>query len=72
MKILQITFGLNPGGAERFVVDLSNELVKKHEVILLTLMDDQLEPEKAQFYRFDLNKRVQYKNLGIKRVAALV
>lgn len=67
MKILQITFGLSPGGAERFVVDLSNELVKHHEVVLLTLMDDQDNPEKAQFYRFDLNNKVKYKNLGIKK-----
>jgi len=67
MKILQVTFGLTPGGAERFVVDLSNELVKEHEVVLMTLIDDQVEPEKSQFYLFDLNEKVKYKNLGIKK-----
>ena len=67
MKILQITFGLSPGGAERLVVDLSNELVKEHEVVLMTLLDDKAEPEKSQFYLFDLDKKVQYKNLGIKK-----
>ena len=29
MKILQINYNLGAGGAERFVVDLSNELCKK-------------------------------------------
>ena len=67
MKILQITFNLSSGGAERFVVDLSNELVKDNDVVLMTLMDDKVEPEKNQFYLFDLDKRVKYKNLGIKK-----
>ncbi len=67
MKILQVTFNLTPGGAERFVVDLSNELVKENEVVLLTLMDDKVEQEKRLFYLFDLDKRVEYKNLGIQR-----
>jgi len=67
MKILQITFNLCPGGAERFVVDLSNELVKRHEVTLMTLMDDTIEPEISQFYKYDLDSKVQYKNLGIRK-----
>lgn len=67
MRILQITFNLSPGGAERLVVDLSNELVKRHEVVLMTLNDDKVEPENTQFYRCDLDERIQYKNLGIKK-----
>ena len=40
MKILQVIPTLGSGGAERFVVDLSNELVANgHEVILCTLFD---------------------------------
>lgn len=35
MKILEIITFLESGGAERFVVDLSNELAKKNEVYLL-------------------------------------
>lgn len=69
MKILQITFNLSPGGAERFVVDLSNELSRDNKVVLLTLMDDSDDPEKNKFYLSDLNGSVQYKNLGIKRGA---
>lgn len=67
MKILQVIFSLSPGGAERFVVDLSNELVKTDEIILMTLMDDQVNPENNQFYRPFLNENVTYKNLGIKQ-----
>lgn len=67
MKILQIIFNLSPGGAERFVVDLSNELALTDDITLMTLMDDKVNPEKSQFYRPFLNKNVTYKNLGIKQ-----
>ena len=46
MKILEVTFYLASGGAERLLVDLSNELSQNHEVVLLTLKDDTVEPEK--------------------------
>ena len=41
MKILQITYSLASGGAERFVVDLCNELAKNkdNEVYLLVIRD---------------------------------
>ncbi|MCS2830112.1 hypothetical protein NXY32_04230 [Bacteroides fragilis] len=41
MRILEIIPTLGSGGAERFVVDLSNELCEKDnvEVMLLTLYD---------------------------------
>lgn len=39
MKILEIIPQLNSGGAERFTVDLSNELSEHNEVILLTYYD---------------------------------
>lgn len=67
MKILQIIFSLSPGGGERFVTDLSNELVKTDDVVLMTLMDDKVNPEINQFYRSCLKEDVRYKNLGIKR-----
>lgn len=67
MKILQVIFNLSPGGAERFVVDLSNELSKEkdNEIIILTLMDDKVDSEKRKFYCFDLDNKVTYKNLGL-------
>ena len=65
MKILEIVFGLSPGGAERFVVDLSNELSKTNEVILLALKEDKSNPQNALFYKSDLSERVKYINLGL-------
>lgn len=65
MKILQIIFSLSSGGAERFVVDLSNELSKTNEVTLLTLKDDTVDAEKRNFYKFDLSSNVKYINLGL-------
>ena len=53
MKILQIIFSLSSGGAERFVVDLSNELSKTNDVTLLTLKDDKVDVEVRNFYKFD-------------------
>jgi glycosyltransferase involved in cell wall biosynthesis len=37
MKILQIIPDLNTGGAERFCVDLSNEMARSHDVVLCSL-----------------------------------
>lgn len=65
MKILQIIFSLSSGGAERFVVDLSNELSKNNDVTLLTLKDDKVDVENRNFYKFDLSPRVKYMNLGL-------
>ncbi len=65
MKILEIVFHLNSGGAERFVVDLSNELSKTNEVVLLALKEDKSNPEEFLFYKFDLSGRVKYKNVGL-------
>jgi glycosyltransferase involved in cell wall biosynthesis len=69
MKIIQIIFGLSSGGAERLVVDLSNELVKEHEVILLTLKDDRI--DNNDFYLPELSKNVEYINAGIKKGLSL-
>ena len=65
MKILEIAFDLSPGGAERFAVDLSNELSKTNEVILLTIKDDKHDPLRTQFYKYDISPTVKYKNLGL-------
>ena len=65
MKILQITIFLAPGGAERFVVDLSNELSKNNDVTLMTLKDDSVDSKNRNFYKCDLSSRVKYLNLGL-------
>lgn len=64
MKILEIIFSLAPGGAERFVVDLSNELSKSNEVILLTLKKNRNNPD-YNFYMFDISPRVKHEDLGL-------
>ena len=65
MKILEVVFSLRPGGAERFVVDLSNELSKTNDVTLMAIKDDTAEPESALFYASELSGRITYKNVGI-------
>lgn len=62
MKILQIIPNLFGGGAERFVVDLCNELSHCHEVILLTLYDE----KKEDLFRDELLPKVKTITLGKK------
>ncbi len=64
MKILQIIYSLAPGGAERLVVDLSNELSRQgHDVTLCVLRDD--EQGNSGFYKHDVSEKVSYVNLVI-------
>lgn len=65
MKILEVLFSLSSGGAERFTVDLCNELSKTDDVTLITLKDETVEPDKRNFYKSDLSNRVQYMNIGL-------
>lgn len=60
MKILEIVPSLSPGGGERLVVDLSNELSKTHNVVLMTLWDERL--SKNSFYKQDVDEHVHYVN----------
>ena len=63
MRIFEVTFKLSSGGAERFVVDLSNSLSKKHEVSLITIKND--ENERSHFYQKDLLPEIDYINYNI-------
>ena len=65
MKILEVVFDFSPGGAERFAVDLTNELSKANEVTLMAIKDDSVEPERNLFYASEMAERVTYKNVGI-------
>jgi glycosyltransferase involved in cell wall biosynthesis len=65
MKILQFIYELVPGGAERFVLDLTNELSKDCEMSLYTLRDDAR--GNSGFYVPEINERVKYVNLKIKQ-----
>ena len=48
MKIIQLIYSLGNGGAEKFVVELSNELAKNNEVILCSVkkIEDWMVPAK--------------------------
>lgn len=64
MKIIQINFSLCQGGAERFVVDLSNELAKNHEVYLITIRDEKISG--YSFFKTEIGPNVKYINFPIK------
>lgn len=62
MRIVEFIHSLCPGGAERFVTDLSNELSKENEVYLLTLTTSP--HNKQNFYKDELSDRVKLIDLG--------
>lgn len=64
MKVLQFIYELVPGGAERFVVDLSNELAEDCETVLYTLRDDSI--DNKGFYVPEIRKKVTYVNLKVE------
>lgn len=64
MKILELHYSTSWAGAERFVVDLSNELNKTEEVILCIIEDDN-NPQKA-YYKKEINTNIKYINLKCK------
>lgn len=64
MKILQIVYSLGPGGAERFVVDLSNELSRQgHDVTLCVLRDEK--QGNFGFYKREVAEKINYINLSL-------
>ena len=56
MKILEIIPQLSSGGAERFVVDLCNHLVKSNDVVLITYY----QTGDAYFYLPELSDSVRH------------
>ncbi len=64
MKILELHYTLAPGGAERFMVDLSNELCKTNEVVMCTSNSDAI--GQNAHYKKDLNPQIKYINIGSK------
>lgn len=67
MKIVQLIYSLSSGGAERFVVDLSNELARLgHDVHLVVLRGKLNSKNDAHFNKFLLNENVIYHNLNVK------
>jgi glycosyltransferase involved in cell wall biosynthesis len=62
MKILQLIPNISGGGAERLIVDLSNQMAKKHDVTLLTLYD----PREKDLFRDQLSSNIKTPSLGKK------
>lgn len=56
MRILELSPSLAPGGAERFTVDLSNELSKTNDVTLLVMRKFR----NSNFYQKELSKNIRY------------
>jgi glycosyltransferase involved in cell wall biosynthesis len=63
MKILHFIYSLVPGGAERFVVDLTNQLAENNNIVLFTLRDDAVGIQ--GFYAHEISDKVTHKNLKI-------
>jgi len=63
MKIIQLVYSLCSGGAEKFVVDLSNQLARQgNEVIICMLLK---ETENRIFNKQFLSSEVQFHSLGM-------
>lgn len=63
MRIVQLVYALGQGGAERFVVNISNEMTKRgHEVTILQLLDDS--DGNRSFNKQFLLPETNYINLG--------
>lgn len=63
MRILEIIPQLSSGGAERFTVDLCNELIKHHQVRLIVLHS----VEEGGFYFDEIDKTIEVVSLNKKR-----
>lgn len=65
MKIIQLIYSLQQGGAERFVVELANELIKFNNEVLLCVFRDDSRDKNLSFNKRFLNDNVGYVNLKI-------
>lgn len=66
MRIIQLIYSLSSGGAEKFVVDLSNQLAEMgHDVTLCTLRN--IEDERLSFNRQYLGNKVKFHSMSFER-----
>lgn len=66
MKILQIIYSLCSGGAERFVVDLSNNLSQNPDDEIILLVVNSLDDPQAAHYLPDVNTKVKVRSVNGK------
>ena len=64
MKILEIHYSTSWAGAERFVIDLSNELAKNNDITLCIIEDDTKKDN--SYYKKEISPQIKYINLGCK------
>lgn len=68
MKIIQLVYNLGSGGAEKFVVNLSNELSSRgYDVEICALNTDEGDIELRSFNIRFIGKGVKYHSLGFKK-----
>lgn len=64
LRIVHVVFSLSSGGAERVVLNLCNEQSKNHEIVLLTILEDN---STNSFYKPQLNAAVSHVCLNSRR-----
>ena len=64
MKILELHYSTAAAGAERLVIDLSNELSRNNELVLCTTDDDSI--LENSYYKNEISARIKYINLKCK------
>lgn len=63
MKVFHVLFSVGTGGAERFVVDLSNAMADVlDEIYIVTIKDDKIGD--SSFYKDEISNKVKYINLN--------
>lgn len=63
MRIIQIINGLSSGGAERFVVDLSNQLSALGHDVMIVVYDNST--DRMNFYAHEVDRNVKIYSLGL-------
>lgn len=63
MKIIQLCYTLSSGGAEKFIVDFSNELCKQGHEVMICMLRDESEP-KFVFNKQFISKDVEFHSMG--------
>ena len=58
MKILELHYSTAAAGAERLVIDLSNELSRNNELVLCTTDDDSI--LENSYYKNEISARIKY------------
>lgn len=70
MRILEVITALSSGGAERFVVDLCNQMAEDgHDIILMTMKDPTI--GNNGFYLHDISDKVKFISLNFTKFGPL-